>query len=121
MRIPYRALPLPLVLLLSVQLLGVSARLEEGDSELPSSQLLTRADTYLATGRGSDALELYDIVAGRDKSSYVSYMVQRNCSFVDVAAQTGNPVLALSKEWSLLMAVSNTLHSLTFTSVELLI
>lgn len=68
-------LPLPLVLLLSVQLLGISstsARLDEGDAELPSAQLLTRADTYLATGRGSDALELYDLVAGRDKSSYVS-------------------------------------------------
>lgn len=67
-------LPLPLVLLLSVQLLGISqasARLEEGVADLPSAQLLTRADTYLATGRGSDALELYDLVAGRDKSSYV--------------------------------------------------
>ena len=68
-------LPLPLVLLLSVQLLGISsasARLDDGDAELPSAQLLTRADTYLATGRGSDALELYDLVAERDKSSYVS-------------------------------------------------
>jgi hypothetical protein len=72
MRLRYSALPLPLVLLLSVQLLAVSARLDEGDSDLPSSQLLTRADSYLATGRGSDALELYDIVADRDKSSYVS-------------------------------------------------
>lgn len=72
MRILYRALPLPLVLLLSVQLLAVSARLDQSDADLPSSQLLSRADAYLATGRGSDALELYDIVAGRDKSSYLN-------------------------------------------------
>lgn len=66
-------LPVPLVLLLSVQLLAASTTgTDEGVLQLPSSQLLARADTYLATGRGSDALELYDVVAQRDKSSYVS-------------------------------------------------
>lgn len=72
MRIRPSVLPLPLLLLLSVQLAGTAARLDEGVADLPSSQLLTRADSYLASGHGSDALELYDILAERDKSSYVS-------------------------------------------------
>jgi hypothetical protein len=78
MRLSYSALPLPLLLLLSVQLLntthGVSANIDNNsdNNDLPTSQLLTRADGYLASGRGQDALELYDVVANRDKSSYVS-------------------------------------------------
>jgi hypothetical protein len=42
-------------------------------ADLPTSQLLAKADGLLSSGKGGDALELYNVLVERDSSSYVSW------------------------------------------------
>ena len=48
------------------------ASLDPNIAELPSNQVLARANTLLASGQGSNALELFDHVVARDPSDYLT-------------------------------------------------
>lgn len=49
-----------------------SAAISPEQAALPSAQLITRANTLLASGLGSQALEYFDLVVERDEGDYLS-------------------------------------------------
>ena len=60
--------------LIALTAVSASASSQPDDhlADLPTSQLLAQADTLLSSGKGGDALELYNVLVERDSSSYVS-------------------------------------------------
>lgn len=97
----WRAVSLPVLVTLYCLASSSSSVLateqQDINTDIPTAQLLSKADIFLASGKGADALELYDIAVGKDKSSYVSGV----CSilplpFVDVALTLG-PMLFLAQ------------------------
>ncbi|EFP79246.2 hypothetical protein PGT21_020617 [Puccinia graminis f. sp. tritici] len=62
--------------LLLLAVISLLARMAYSDSsassELPTSQLITKANSLLATGQASKALELYELVLERDPDDYLT-------------------------------------------------
>ncbi|POW04904.1 hypothetical protein PSHT_11025 [Puccinia striiformis] len=60
------------ILLLAVISLLARMAYSDSSSELPTSQLITQANSLLATGQASKALELYELVLERDPDDYLT-------------------------------------------------
>lgn len=72
MRVSLLQAHLPPLLLLLLAALSVLVRGELDEEQLPTAQLLSRADGLLSSGKGADALQLYSVAVDRDPASYVS-------------------------------------------------
>ncbi|KAH9447709.1 hypothetical protein Pst134EB_033068 [Puccinia striiformis f. sp. tritici] len=60
------------ILLLAVISLLATMAYSDSSSKLPTSQLITQANSLLATGQASKALELYELVLERDPDDYLT-------------------------------------------------
>lgn len=58
--------------LIALTAASASSQTDDHLADLPTSQLLAQADSLLSSGKGGDALELYNVIVERDGSSYVS-------------------------------------------------
>jgi DnaJ family protein C protein 3 len=68
---PFRTKSLLLIAVISL-LARMTCSDSSSSSELPTSQLISKANSLLATGQASKALELYELVLERDPDDYLT-------------------------------------------------
>lgn len=97
---PFRTKSLLLLAVISL-LAGMAYSDSSSSSELPTAQLITKANSLLATGEASKALELYELVLERDPHDYLTLFkkatVQMSLGQNHHASQSLQKVLSLKE------------------------